>query len=152
MRYVKRLTPRDWWEGLAMVAIIAIIAAGGLIVNWLYFQDNPPLVVNNEPLPLVLDRETYAPGDRIIFGLDFCRRSTGAIHLTRRWIDGIMYIEPEESITGGNRECAKRNIFATVPDIPPGIYHLEYHVSYEVNPLATRLVTFRTVDFEIAGE
>jgi len=148
-----RARPRDWGDWLAVAGIVAIFAAASLVIYSLHFQDNPPLVVNNEPLPLVVEQETYKPGDRIIFNLDFCRRSDGAIRMTRRWIDGLMYIEPEEHLAGGRPECVVRNIVATVPNLPPGIYHVEYDVSYYVNLLAgERLVTFKTATFEVVAD
>lgn len=149
----RRARPHDWWDWLAVTMIAMIFAAASLVIYSLHLQDNPPLVVHNEPLPLVLQQDTYVPGDRILFTLDFCRRSDGAIRMTRRWIDGLMYIEPQERLAGGKPECVVRNIVATVPNLPPGIYYVEYDVSYYVNVLAgERLATFRTQSFEVVAD
>lgn len=145
--------PRDWWEWLAAVGVIGTFLFGMLVVYWLHFQDNPPLVVNNAPLPVVGEQDVYKPGDTIRFDFDFCRRSRGEITRTRRWIDGLMYTEPPLTIAGGERECVHTTLLATVPNIPPGRYSVEYDLRYHVNPLASRLVTFRTAYFEVvAGE
>lgn len=150
---IKQLTPRDWWESLAVIGIMGACQLGLLLAYWLYFQDNPPLVVNNSPLPVVSEQESYAPGDTIQFDFDFCRRSRGQITRTRRWVDGLMYTEPAITIAGGERECVDTSLVATVPALPPGRYYVEYDVSYRVNPLASRLVTFRTEYFQVvAGE
>lgn len=129
----------------------SLIAAASLIIYWLHIQSNPPIVVNNEPLPVTSPLTVYQPGDTITFHLDFCRHTTGAIRFTRRWIDGLMYIEPETYVSGGERECLARDLIATVPNLPPGLYHVEYNVIYKVNPLAERAVTFRTQPFEVTA-
>lgn len=149
---IGRARPRDWWEWLAFTGIVGACLVGALVVYWLHFQDNPPLVVQNDPLPVVSEQTRYAPGDTIQFKFDFCRRSRGEINRTRRWIDGLMYTEPPLTIAGGERECTETALVATVPNIPPGRYYVEYDVSYRVNPLATRLVTFRTAYFEVVAD
>lgn len=152
MIHIKRLTPRDWWESLAVIGIMGACQLGILVVYWLWFQDSPPLVVLNDPLPVVGEQTGYAPGDTIQFEFDFCRRSRGEITRTRRWIDGLMYTEPVLTIAGGERECVETALVATVPNIPPGRYYVEYDVAYQVNPLASRLVTFRTEYFEVVAD
>lgn len=130
------------------LASVLLIAGTVLVIYWLQFDDNPPITVNNAPLPVHGDG-TYKPGDTILFTLDFCRHTTGAIRFTRRWIDGLMYIEPEVHVSGGDIECIKRDLVAVVPDIPPGVYHVEYNVIYQVNPMIERTVTFVTESFEV---
>lgn len=134
---------------LCIAGSLFIVTAGALIIYWLLIDDNPPITVNNAPLPITTSGDVYRPGDDITFELDFCRHTTGAIRFTRRWVDGLMFIEPEQHVSGGNVECIKRSLVATVPEIPPGVYHVEYNVIYSVNPLADRAVTFITQDFEV---
>jgi len=148
----RKARPRDWWDWFAVVGLVAIFAAAALGIYWVHFQDNPPLVVSNAPLPVVGEQDTYAPGDMIRFDFDFCRRSTGEVTRTRRWIDGLMYVEPPLTIAGGERQCVETVLIATVPSIPPGVYYVEYDVSYQINPLRSRLVTFRTELFQVVAD
>ena len=78
----RRARPREWLDWLAVVGLVAIFAAACLVMYWLHFQDNPPLVVNNDPLPVVSEQGVYRSGDTIRFAFVFCRYSTGEVVAT----------------------------------------------------------------------
>ena len=151
--FFKRARPQARSEWLALTVILALILSGALVIYWVHIDGNPPLVVYNEPLPVQHPQpDGYKPGDLILFHVVSCRRATGRITSTRRWVDGIMYVEPFQELAGDETECQSRDIAAVVPNIPPGIYHVEYNVSYQVNPLANRTVTFDTESFHVIAD
>lgn len=150
--FMRQARPRTWLDWLAVVVIAAIFAAGCLITYWIHFDDNPPLEVYNEPLPVMSEQESYQVGDTILFRIVMCRRTRGRITYTRRWVDGLMYIEPSQELAGADEECQSRNLVVTVPPLPPGAYYVEYDVTYQVNPLAARTVVFRTESVEVVGD
>ena len=133
-----------------------LVGATGLIVLavwWVAFDANPPVVFDS---PVVqTDREQYRAGDEVYITSNFCLRTAINPIVNRIMVEqngGHSYLirvnAPGVGLAVGCH--SRRFAIATItPQIAPGKYAVIHTSRYELNPLATREVSFRTSVFEV---
>ena len=137
---------------IASSIVLSIAVLFIIIFSWLLFiDDNPPLVVNS--IPVLLDKDTYFPGDDMKVTADVCRNTSAGATLYPTFINtgtGQLFDTTPIFVDNLPMGCSVSTITVTVPHyLPPGIYVRRVRARYQVNFIATRVVEFYTEDFEI---
>ena len=143
----------DSYKFLNVVSSIILVIALFFILGFSYYlfiDDNPPIVING---PVLLDKNSYHAGEKMLITADICRRTDAGAVLSPTFInttnnqlfDGVpVYVD---NIPRG---CSVSSIEVTVPHfLPPGIYVRQIRARYDINFLRTRMVEFTTEPFEI---
>jgi len=123
-----------------------------LIMAWVGFYmlyPFKPLSFPNKPIP-VLTKEIQA-GGQLEYELEYCRYTEKHSHITRQFIDGVIYTTPSvETINPVG--CHKMIVALKVPEtLDTGIYSLRVLVNTEINKLRTIQNEYTTEQFKIIG-
>ena len=136
---------------VAVFSILALtISLLAMSIYFLIFDDNPPFEIYNNPVPT--EKTVYRTGELLRLKVEFCRWSDSPYTVYGQFEDGIVYSIPPREIGGteANRCSVVYTPGVPVPEtLPPGIYHYIGRTVYHVNPLADRVVTWRSQPFEI---
>jgi hypothetical protein len=119
-----------------------------LLGYWEFWPNNILTIENSQKISV--DKTSYSPGDRITYTLNYCKTKTISGNSLRALVDGFrMTYEPIK----GNLPigCHTININdLTIPTfIPGGTYHLDMSIEYDINPLRSIIINYKTVDFLI---
>ncbi len=139
--------------GLLLVACPSLVLA----VYWLEFEDNPPASVENIVLfngvrGEVVDEILVSPGGQIAFSVDFCKFTNSAASIRRTWLNELVYHATVEIEHPGISEehpvvlqpgCGTQLVVLDVPTtLPPEEYTLGNTITYRVNPLKERFISY----------
>lgn len=89
-------------------------------------------------------------GDTLIYEVDYCRYTRLDAHFTRTLVGDSIITFPEQNsnVEPGCRKVEVRN--TTIPSyVPPGRYHLELTVCFDINPIRTICHYPKTEEFEV---
>jgi hypothetical protein len=123
---------------------------------FIYFLDGvvykPPLISYNKLV--TTDQKVYKAGDSIFITGHYCfgRETTDAIIRTWTFVDGLVYALPtSRSSIQYVKGCQDVTAYAAVvpKNLPPGKYHMEGIMEYEVNKTRTVIYPRHTNEFEI---
>ena len=125
---------------------VLVLVLGSIYL--LAFHENPAMIVNS---PVLVAQAEYRAGDEIIATFDYCRYSNAPATRYISFSDGLLYNVPTVTIPGLGKGCFVVSAFiVTVPaSLPPGRYYIICKHELAVNLLATRVASWRTVEFEI---
>ena len=117
---------------------LVLIAAIFLLLGYLLFVDgNPPITLNNEPLPISV--EIASPGDEVYMVNDFCKHTEARSELHAFWQrkeDGLIWAQTRNELSVSNEGCQVLTIPLVIPpDIPPGEWKRVNIATYQVNVL-----------------
>jgi hypothetical protein len=133
---------RDWWRVAFMTATIVFLALVLVLVYWLYFDTNPPAVLNEA---YVHESVIYA-GESYTVHLDWCKEADGLPEVRTLWINDLAFVQPPFYPTGTMFPaggCSARDIQMQVPStLPESEYMITYLTTWEVNPVQQRSVEF----------
>lgn len=124
------------------------LALCALITYWLaapykvldHFSSNPRKVLT----------QVVHVGDMVIFQTPSCKLLDVPGTVSRRFVDGVVYQTPSVPTSAGQKcNGSLVNIPVHVPNIPPGVYHLEAELRYKVNPLREVVYRFSTENFRV---
>ncbi len=142
---LKRRLKRTIANVMSWACLIILSFFMMLLVYFLFIDGNPPIVINNEPLPI--SAETARPGETIIMVYDFCKNSKTQSELYSFWQrkeDGLIWEQSRRELSVSNIGCHVFKIPLVIPeDIPPGEWKRYNSATFRVNLLATH-----TVDWE----
>ncbi len=133
-----------WVSPVVLLTVIAIT-----ITSLVVFHQNPPVLFRN--IPFSTDRDHYEHGDFLQVFIDYCRYTNVPFAANVEFRDSIVHRLPPITGPGNEAGCyAEWMTVISIPEaLPPGRYTLWGKVSYQVNPLAIRTVTFSTREFEV---
>ncbi len=133
------------------IVFISVIAAFYLIV----VDQNPPITYNN--LPFHTTKTEYVAGDAVDYTVDYCLY-TKAVGVVTRYIissEGMVAAQtgnnPVSGIFISLNACDRiTETGVVIPNgTPPGRYRIEGMNVYNVNNLSTRIVRWRTQEFNV---
>ena len=141
-----------------------LIIGGLLIIAYLLFIDgsNPLRIedtVNGEVATVepmfdgggnFVNKTTFKTGEPVAVGVTYCKNRNVPATIHARFVDTAIIDMPDaqSNVPSG---CGKVIIddFRVPKLLPTGKYYLKLEIEYQVNPLRTVRVPFRTVDFQI---
>jgi len=117
-----------------------------LVLFWVLFPYKP-LSINNHPYPVIT--KEVKKGDALLFKMDYCKYTDKKATVTRRFIDGLLYVMPD--ITAVNEAgCRKQLISEEIPqNLPAGEYIMDFYYTYKVNPIREVTVHAHTQKFQV---
>lgn len=132
--------------GLLMLGVITV----GLLAFWTLAPDDV-LTVKNNPVPVRTIRDHPKAGGVAILDVNYCKniKATGTVRpsfiSTDREIFLPTYQEKQDPV------CREVEVPVLIPrDIPPGMYHVHFRVTYNVNPLKSAIIeTLDSKPFEV---
>ena len=133
-----------------LLCLLFLVGVSMVTGFYLYkFDANPPVVINNSPIPT--DKDIYHLGDDIYVTFDYCRYTDVPVTRYISFTDGLSFQLPPLTVSGGNVGCDTNTTrIATIPlSLPLGDYSIEGKSEYQVNFLATRIVTWKTQEFTV---
>lgn len=143
------LTIRLAYLVIASISIVVFYIAY-LVVTWSYQSDN----VIDIKQPIEVKGEPVAKDSIVILKIDYCKRIDTKGVVERKLVsDRAEYLFPTTK-DATEAECGKIEAPTLLPVLPvgatPGVYHIEYIVTYDINPLKTGIVEeFKTEEFKV---
>ncbi|RLC99121.1 MAG: hypothetical protein DRI46_10020 [Chloroflexi bacterium] len=136
---------------IASALILFLAFLGILLFSYLlFFDDNPPIVVNG---PLLLDNSSYYAGEVMLIEADICRNTTSGATLHPTFVNlstNQLFDAAPVYVDNLPKGCHVSVISVTVPHfLPPGTYIRRVRARYEVNFLTDRVVELETEEFEV---
>ena len=146
-------TLKYWW----IVANLSIIFLGGALLNYWYFIDgvwNPVLIEKADIMALDVDKKIYSPGDTITVTNAFCKLRPIVGISAVQIVDGqVLQMRANEvnlplGCYGVDKPFSSEA--AVLPrNIGKGTWHLEWTITYEINPIKNVVYKRRSVDFKV---
>ncbi len=114
-----------------------------------------PLVFKTEPIPIFQKEVTI--GQPIVIQFDYCKSVSAQENVERNLVcTDIKYTLPEPEFMKGSTKigapkgCGQVDAVLFIPkETNPGQCHVEYEVTYQVNPIRTIVEKFQTTDFKV---
>lgn len=131
-----------------MLALIIILGAMLQCGYWWFFPEQVVVVKNCRALKV--NKKVYAPGDRIIYLLDYCKTREIQGTVARAIVNGtvIPYVTIDSVLPVGCRMVLVGDL--RIPEfMPSGIHHISGAGEYQVNPLRKAGNSWRTEDFMV---
>lgn len=134
-----------------------ILFAAGLFGYW-YLLDgtviSPPIIEKTDTLSLDTDKKVYSAGETVGIFNSFCKTRDVPAMIDVRFVDGMIVSMTSmvRNIPPGCYGNGKPYLvpIARVPNgLSPGVWHIEYTVTIQVNPVKTIVLERRTKDFVI---
>jgi hypothetical protein len=121
-------------------ANLLVVLAVFVVVYWLFFDTNPPAVVNE----VYVHEEFVYPGGTYTLHVDWCKYAKGSAVVRAAWVNDLAFTQPTWSPPGSifpDGECSARDILLQVPTtLPPSDYHIKYTNTWRVNPIQERSI------------
>ncbi len=117
--------------------LIFIVCVSILFGYW-YFIDG---TYTNKPLTYLKSdisatEEVFNRGDNLKINWKFCKGTNDVATIQTNLVDGVVWYMPEMHGTRHKGCYDGIDIIAKIPEaIPAGEYHLDFHVTYQVNPI-----------------
>ena len=141
-----------------LLSCLSILTFSGALFGYWYFIDgsliNPPIVGKADPMALKTDHSVYHVGDTVSVYESFCKQRALPAEVNARFMDG-MIVTMSETIKNIPVGCygTDKPILITITDVPTGlpsgIWHLEYTVTYHINPIKDIVLYRKSKDFTI---
>ena len=132
---------------VAYATLTALALLMALVSYWLWY---PYEVITFASVIVPTSKTAYVAGERVSYFVDYNKKLPLAGNLSRALVDGTRTNYPTIStfLTPGKKQVWVSDL--TIPAYSPaGVYHIEVSAEYDVNPLRTISVQFRTVDFAV---
>lgn len=130
------------------MALLTLLAIIGVIVlsYWVWFDDKVPATIGE----VAIHNPEVEEGGLLRYSVEACKYTDHIATIHRTFIDGLVLATPE--VRGGHvpQGCAIANLGIQIPEgLPPGNYMLEVILSYKVNPISDREVTYMVGPFDV---
>lgn len=142
----------NYRKALFIFSMTTLFLTLGLIGYVVFYVVYPFKTVDILERPVkILDKEVNA-GEDIHYLLKYCRYRENHAHITRQFIDGVVYTTP--SIETTNPEgCGEMVVAVPVPStLMSDTYHMRVLVNIEINKLRVIQKVFETEDFRVIGK
>jgi hypothetical protein len=135
-----------WFSSVTILITVALLGYIGFYMLYPFKVLDMPTT----PVP-VMTKEVEA-GGQLEYELDYCRYTYKHSHVTKQFIDGVIYTTPSvETINPVG--CHKIIVAMKVPDtLDTGVYSLRVLINTEVNKLRTIQNEYSTEQFRIIGK
>lgn len=137
--------------------LINIANAATLAVAWAmtltvaYWWLTPYKIITSESRRMVVDTKVVTQGGLLQYGAYVCRSSDLRGTVARTFVDGVRYPTTPVLSVHYPVGCMNTRVAIHVPEVPPGVYHLETEAAYEVNPIRTIRYHWISDDFVIVA-
>ena len=136
------------YRALYILIALAALAIGGLI--YLYaFDGDPPVVFTGDPG--ATDKAVYHVGDTVRVHREVCQANN--IDGTLHWVlVGTKHVYPlPDSARPHTPGCKSVDVsaFVVAPTMESDVYYIDARIDFDVNPIRTRTVAWRSQEFEI---
>lgn len=134
---------------LYLLSVRTLILAFFLMLFLIFQLTYPFEVVKLNKAPFEIEKEVYTAGDTVSYTLDFTKKLNYKPKISYFLVNGFVY---PLSKAGLSRPVGKqvRTLNLTIPkETPPGIYHIQIDLEYEINPLRKILYSWSSEDFKV---
>lgn len=138
-----------YWLAFGVLILFGIIL--GVINFWLFWPYQTLQIIGySDETPIAVSNPVLHPGDAIKYELNYCKYTDIPSTVRRTMIDGqvITLVATQGRLPSG---CHKTEVSTgIVPDtINPGHYYLDVLIDYQVNPIRTETIHYRTQYFQV---
>ncbi len=135
-----------WHNVVLLFIIVPAIILEMLVIFWLIYPYKPLEILQN---PKVKQQQVKA-GEILEYNIKFKKNTDIPSTITRTLIDGVMYTLPTLSpINNGGTYFQNIGSFEIPHSIPAGNYYFITSSCYQMNPLRTVCVEYKSDQFEV---
>ena len=116
---------------------VTLCFAWALTLTGAYWWLRPYHVITSTSRRLVVSTPVVAQGGMLHYGAYVCRSTDLTATVARTFVDGVRYPTSPVASVYYPVGCAQTHVAIPVPELPPGMYHIETEAAYEVNPIRT---------------
>ena len=132
------------------IAWATLAVATGLIILVTYWLTYPYKTIDFIDLPNKIEVKTVKSGGYLVYNVEYCKYTDLNPLVSRSFVDGILYVSPEQPATKKPIGCGTNHVQIYVPKaLPLGKYVLKTSYKYQVNPLRTIDISTETEQFEV---
>lgn len=133
---------------ISIITLLLALFLEILVIGWSFYPYDIITIENSEAIKV--DKTTYKVGDRITYTFDYCLPVQRRAMVSRYLVNSVR-ISFTEMVANTPVGCdTVTNNDLVIPDyVDPGVYHIETTGEYQVNPLRTIDIHWRSVDFQI---
>lgn len=118
---------------LASLTAILGLALALLILFWSFY----PYVVTKYTSQLLTERTEYTQGDDTFYRVSYCKYMDLKPEVSKHFVDGLIF-NAEQTSANLEMGCSGQAVYLHIPStLPPGNYHIEIELKYQVNPIRT---------------
>ena len=120
------------------------------IAVYYYWNLKPytPIVFENSPFQV--DQKQIEQGGYLTYTVDYCKDNDLSPHVSRTFVDGLIYVTPDEPQPYLEKGCQQKQFFIYIPKaLPPGTYVIKKTYTFQVNPIRTVDIYTETEQFEV---
>jgi hypothetical protein len=131
-----------------IIGALILVLYGGYLLFWPF----EPLVPQVQPYEVI--SKEIAPGEPILYRVDVCKNTDATALVARQLVgDNGRFISLGSSVTSVPSGCSKTISATTIlpQGVPPGQYHLELSITYQINALRTIVVRVQTDTFTVVA-
>ncbi len=128
-------------EIVSIIVAVFMFICVSTLVYWLVYPYTPMTIYNVD----THTKEVEA-GGIFEYSVKYCKYMNKPALLDKKFVDGLIFHVPQK-ILNQPTGCGVDDIAMEVPEFFDGEYHLDVIVTYQVNPIRTESVSFRTDDF-----
>jgi len=131
--------------------IIVLLVLAGLLLSFMIFSMVYPFKTVDylvQPFPILNENKTVRVGEDVMFKVDYCRYTNKPTKVIRSLVNDIIYTLSTSEMSnpvGCNNSVGIVNI----PDVVPGIYHIESKATWVINAFRTITKVVETEEFEV---
>ncbi len=107
-----------------------------------------PIIFNNPVFKV--EEKKVVQGGYLTYTVDYCKENNLVPHVSRTFVDGLIYTIPDEPQPFLEEGCNKKEFFIYIPKaLPPGNYVIKQTYTFQVNPIRTMDIYTETEKFEV---
>ncbi len=122
------------------------------LIVYYYWNLKPytPIVFNSAVFQV--EEKQVVQGGYLTYTIDYCKENDLIPHLTRTFIDGIVYTTPDEPQPFLEEGCHQEKFFIYIPKaLPPGNYVIKQTYTFQVNPIRKIDIYTETEPFKVVA-
>lgn len=141
---------RNAKKHLAITVYILLAIAGGYLGLRIFWGLQPAniLTIQNNPVP-VRPKE-ISPEATVIVSPKICKTKKAEADVKRTLVSDTLLIQLPGYTNVLPKGCTSPELAVIIPgNVPDGTYHLEYQITYKVNPIKTEVDHWHTQNFTV---
>lgn len=133
---------------IVYLTLLVLTISGSVLLFWT-FEPNEVATVTNSPVP-VRPKEIN-PEATIIVSPIICKKIEARAHIQRTLISKAAKIPlPDYENYLPKADCKQTDLAVIIPgNTPDGVYHINYDVTYYINPITTVVIHWYTQEFSV---
>lgn len=130
-------------------ALVLSFLGVALMLYWA-LSKGEVLVINNDPVPVRTIREHPTADGVVILKVDFCKKVNTVGKVRSSFVSPSREVFLPMYDDRSDPRCQVAELPVLIPkDLPPGEYHVHYHITYQVNPLKQVVEDFDSKSFKV---